>query len=95
MHVSSSVNQQTILEYNDFQPIPEILKVSAVMTFTSKETYGNHFDIHFKKYVNQGNFKQVIYLQTMQTNLSLLQIKRQLEVFTFLKSNKIQILVHE
>ena len=73
----------------------ETLKDAAVMALTSEDTYNNHFDIHFKNYPRQDEVKQAIIIQTIQTTLSLAQIKKQPGVIAFLSANKIQLSFHE
>ena len=54
------------------------------MVLVFEETYGNHFDIHLKSYINQGDFKRFTTTD-----------KEAVRVFESLKSNKSHILVHE
>ena len=73
----------------------EILKVAAVMALTSDDIYNNHFDIHFKTYPRQDEVKQAVIIQTIQTTLSLAEIKKQPGVIAFLSAHKIQLSIHE
>jgi hypothetical protein len=73
----------------------ENLKVAAIMALNTTDIYNNHFDIHKMESRKQDGESHVIIIQTIQTHLTLSNIKKQNGVLDFLKTNGIHISIHE
>jgi hypothetical protein len=53
----------------------EILKTAAIMALSVEEIYYNHFDIHYSTRKNDEETKQAVIIQSIQTTLTLSNIK--------------------
>ena len=73
----------------------ENLKVAAVMALKTFDIYKNHFEIHKVESRKQNGEHQVTVIQTIQTHLTLSNIKKQNGVLEFLKTNGIHVSLHE
>ena len=73
----------------------ENLKIGAIESLSNEQIYQNHFDMHSVIIGKNKNEKLITVIQEIQTTSTIPQIKRNPEVFKYLREQKIQIHEHE